>query len=776
MPFDQLNDAEEPTSLVGNGCGGGSDGTFMEYDEDGSLALARALGAVSTCVPPGSDVAKNPCPAGTLNGSWYLQLTPTGPHTLIEIRGPMRIEVASPKLRVSGDIYVRKPISISGPVEIGKPITDSPLLFGKNWYPQFPIDQYAWYFRSLGVTYQKGKLVFKFERNLWNKITQDFIGQENSGKDNGFMELECLEANVFNHPALPQPTIRLTGTAQIGGVTYEAVATKTSTLYRGCAVEVDLMTNRAFPMSVTTVDNTAINYASIYRTAGIECALTVDRTNLPEDSDLTTTELQAALSTNRGQPVPNDDTWRLWLFVGSRQGSILGLMFDDIEPFREGTAGFFDPELGDIPILSESARNKKIGEVPAAFLRTLVHETGHAFNLFHPKHDVHVVPIGTTVMNQTGDVMSFASETNTFPENITFSFDEHNRTSLIHSPDPQVRPGWKRFGFGHGRLSGIADPTDAAGFLRDDPSIADLELSIIVPNVVFRGEFITAQFVLTNKGTQPRRVTSAINLSSGDLRLLLKPPSEELNDVRDVIIACSDRPITTLEPGESLRNSAQIFYTNYGFTFRQTGRFYLSAELSIGDALGCVTRSGAAAIVVRAPATPEEEDIARLSLEPGVGRAFAFGDFGTDKDARAKLEELADKYGHTETGAAAALTLANANSRDLRDLYSGEILRSADHQEAEARFNAVTSSSMATQDPAKLVNLATAVAAPTESNAPVLDLTADYLAQTAPPAMTADTGLGLTQPRRARGRRASQANADALDMLSDIRRSFVQRK
>lgn len=387
MPFDQLNDAEEPTSLVGNGCGGGSDGTFMEYDEDGSLALARALGAVSTCVPPGSDVAKNPCPAGTLNGSWYLQLTPTGPHTLIEIRGPMRIEVASPKLRVSGDIYVRKPISISGPVEIGKPITDSPLLFGKNWYPQFPIDQYAWYFRSLGVTYQKGKLVFKFERNLWNKITQDFIGQENSGKDNGFMELECLEANVFNHPALPQPTIRLTGTAQIGGVTYEAVATKTSTLYRGCAVEVDLMTNRAFPMSVTTVDNTAINYASIYRTAGIECALTVDRTNLPEDSDLTTTELQAALSTNRGQPVPNDDTWRLWLFVGSRQGSILGLMFDDIEPFREGTAGFFDPELGDIPILSESARNKKIGEVPAAFLRTLVHETGHAFNLFHPKQD-----------------------------------------------------------------------------------------------------------------------------------------------------------------------------------------------------------------------------------------------------------------------------------------------------------------------------------------------------------------------------------------------------
>ena len=125
----------------------------MEYDEDGSLAMARALAAIATDTAP-LDVAKKPCPVGTLNGSWYLQLTPTGPHTLMEIRGPMRIEVASPKLRISGDIYVRKPTSVTGTIEIGKPITDHPFLFGKNWYPQFPIDQYAWYFRSLGVTYK----------------------------------------------------------------------------------------------------------------------------------------------------------------------------------------------------------------------------------------------------------------------------------------------------------------------------------------------------------------------------------------------------------------------------------------------------------------------------------------------------------------------------------------------------------------------------------------------------------------------------------------------
>ncbi len=770
MTFEQHSDVEN--GLVGNCCGLAGENSFMEYDEDGSLALARALGAIAADTTASHDVAKKPCAVGTLNGSWYLQLTPTGPHTLMEIRGPMRIEVAAPKLRISGDIYVRKPISVSGPIEIGKPITDRPFLFGKNWYPQFPINQYAWYFRSLGVTYQKGKLVFKFERSLWNKTTQAFISQENNGKDNGFMELECLEANVFNHSSLPQPTMRMTGTAQIGGVKYDAVATKTSGFYRGCAVEVDVMTNRAFPTSVTMIDNTVINYTSVYRTAGIDCAVSVDQTNLPEDIDLTTTELQTALATNQRPADPNDDTWRLWLFVGSGQGDILGLMFDDVEPFRQGTAGFFDPELGDLSILAPSARNKKIGEVPEAFLRTLLHESGHAFNLFHPKHDVHVVPIGTTIMNQTGDVMRFATEINTFPGNITFAFDEHNRTSLIHSPDPQVRPGWKRFGEGHGSLTGITVPTDAIGFLQNEPAVEGLELSLIVPDVVFRGQFVTAQFVLTNTGNQAREVTAALNLSQGDLRLLLKPPSEELNDVRDVILACSDRPLTTLAPGESLRGSGQIFYTNYGFTFRQTGRFYVSADLTVGDALGSVVQSKPATIVVRSPATPEEEEIALLSMDPGVGRAFAFGDFGMDHNAKNKLEVLADKFGHTETGAAAALTLANSHSRDLRDLYSGTILRSADSQAAEDRFNeVVTSARVATDSPEKLVNLATAVAAPTESNAPVLDLMADYLSQGA-----TNKDMALADAAGTAGSAIQTEQADALDMLSNIRRSFVQGK
>ena len=99
---------------------------------------------------------------------------------------------------------------------------------------------------------------------------------------------------------------------------------------------------------------------------------------------------------------------------------------------------------------------------------------------------------------------------------------------------------------------------DAVGFLRTSQCPGDITLELKIAENVFRGQFVTAQFVVTNQGTEPRKITSAINLSQGDLRLLLTPPAGELYDVRDVIIACADRPFLTLGSGQSISGSAQI--------------------------------------------------------------------------------------------------------------------------------------------------------------------------------------------------------------------------
>lgn len=712
-------EAEFPLFGGGGPCG---DEDALEYDEDGSLALGRALRDMDGDEGGDSPSArKKACPVGDLDGSWYLQLTPRGPHLLTQIRGPLRIEVARPRLRISGDIYVRKPSRASN-LEVLRPITDRPLFFGRRWYPQLPTNEYSWYFRSLGVSYNSGKLVFKFERRLWNRTRSEFINQSSNGSDTGFMEFRCVAGNMTSHELLPQATLQLNGTANIGGTTYDAVATKTSPFYRGCAVEVDAMTGRSFPLSATTVNGSAISFESIYRTAGWDCAVTVDQTALADDDELSTTELQTALANNR-RPATSPDAWRLWLLVGSSQGGLFGLMFDDIEPFREGTAGFYDGELGDDPLIAPHARNKKLGEVPEAFLRTLVHEAGHAFNLFHPKHDVHAVPVGTTLMNQTGDVMGFATTSNPYPGNITFAFDDHNRTSLIHSPDPQVAPGWKRFGWGHGSLSsGIAEPVDASGFLRDEAEAEGLKLELVIPDTIFRGQFVAARFVVTNTGGAPRAITAAINLSQGDLRLLVTPPTDELNDVRDVVIACGDRPMTVLEPGESLTGMGQIFYTNVGFTFRHTGRYVVSAELDIGDDSGEILRSAPVVVLVRAPGDEREEEVARLTLTLGVGRAFALGDYGMDEGAKADLERLANEFGDTETGIAAGLVLANSSASGVRDLYSGDYVRHADSEQADAHFDRAAQAASG-----DLVRLAAAVVAPTAAQAPLLDMAEKHL-------------------------------------------------
>ena len=747
------------------GCAGGPE--WLEFDEDGSLALARSLleGDTDDGIARRRD-GPAPCALGDLNGSWYVQLTPQGPHALAEIRGPLRIEVSPPKLRVSGDIYVRKP-GAAVEIEVLRPITERPLLFGKRWYPHLPITEYSWYFRSLGASYKNGKLVFKFERRLWNRTKSEFIDQANNGSDLGVMQFDCVAGNMITHELLPQPALKLTGTAQVGGETYQAVATKTSSFYRGCAVEVDVMSGRNFPMSAATINGATISFESIYRTAGWDCAVAIDQTNLPNDAELTNVELQAALSSNRRPPSARD-AWRLWLLVGSGQGGLFGLMFDDIEPFREGTAGFFDPTLGSDVLIAPHARDKKLGEVPEAFLRTLVHEAGHAFNLFHPKHDVHHVPIGTTIMNQTGDVIGLATEANPYPNNITFAFDEHNRTSLIHSPDPQVAPGWKRFGWGHGDLgNGVAEPVDALGYLRDQQLADGLELALLLPETAFRGQFVTAGFVVTNRSDAPRRISSALNLSQGDLRLLVTPPGEELGDVRDVIIGCGDRPLTVLEPGASITGSGQIFYTNVGFTFRNTGRYIVSAEFDPGDGSGAVLRSAPAVIVIRSPRDDAEEQIARLSLTLGVGRAFAFGDFGTDTDARDNLEALAAQFPASENGMAAGLVLANSYASGLRDLYSGKPLRAVDKKSAGAAFDGAASEALK-QNGSKLVELATAVCAPTAGDAPVLKMADAFLRGDG---LAADDAAPA---RRGRGKkqRPKRQHAQALDLLANVRQSL----
>lgn len=698
-------------------------GDVLHFGEDGELFTPveprpeLRPGALTTIT--------GPCALDVLDGSWLIEVER---RTVIQplVRGPLRIEVGPSSLRVSGDMYTHR---VFGPIEpevVIAPVTgritgdvrdegadaaaagdvdDFGVLFPvpRPWYPSFPNAQYSWYFRSNGATYANGVLTVQIVRHLWNKATQEF-----SGTDTGTLTLSCRRSLISVRRS-PQV---MTGTLVIGGRTSQVTATKTSSLYRGCRIEVDAMVNRSFPASAVAGSGATVTLRSVYGTAGWDVTVVQDEVNIPDDASLTNVELQTLLA-GRRQPATGD-AWRLWLMIGSAQGGLFGVMFDDDTVPREGAVGFADATLGSDANIAAGARNQPLNNVPAAFLRTLIHEAGHAFNLFHPKHDVHLPGIGTEIMNQTGDVMGFATTTNTYPGNATFAFSEHDRLSLIHAPDPQVKPGWKNFGWGHGSLSsGLPTPADVSGYAGDEGDVG-LELRISLPPNAFVGEYITAEVTVVNTGDAPRPVTSLLSLAEGDLVFERTRPDGKVDQVLDIVVGCGPRPMVTLQPGESVSNHVQVFFTNQGVTFTEPGRHTISALLS-ADPHTTVT-SAPVTIDVRMAASETEVSISAQTLDTGVGRAMALGDFGADTGARAALTALAEEHADTDTGAAGALVMANALAREFTDLLGGDSGRGASVDDAQHYLDLA----MKGRSAERCAELAVTVASPTEKDAPVV--------------------------------------------------------
>lgn len=654
----------------------------------------------------------SPCSLQDLNGSWYIQIQRKPPAPVSPwVRGPMRIEVLEDNLRISGDIYVKA--TVFPPVDHGQqgiPISmkEDALVIKDHWYPQLKPIEYRWYFRSTSDAYTAGgQLRFEFTRHLWNTITEEF-----TGTDAGWMKMKCKASPVV-FPKRRKLTLK--GEAMIGGVRYNVIAIKTSPYYRGCLVEGDIMINRNWPVTATSCDGTeTFDFTGVYRAAGMDFQHFISDLSVPEDPVLTTVELETLLATHRS--VPSKHIWRLWLFAGSRMDGTLGLMFDDTPPYREGAVGFYDPTLSSDPIISPSAQGKKLGEVPLAFLRTLIHEAGHAFNLFHPKHDVHGIPKGTTLMNQTGDVMGFATTSNPFPCNATFAFNNHEHTSLVHSPDPQVAPGRKQFGWGHGTLfAGVPEPVDETGLHSNIPLAEELQLEIKLPHEIFRGEFIVAEVTVTNVGDTIQAVPTALNLSEGYLRIAMVDPLGKANDVRDITVICSIPQFKQLNPGESVSGQIQLFYTNDWYTFEQIGRYTIQGELDVGETLDKVIRSPAVDIFVRLPTSDRDRTLAGITIDIGVGRSFALGDFGADTKTEEKLRQAMNQFGDTVTGAACAMVLANSYARDFRNIRANRIERRKDEQKA----NRALEIALSHLDALNAGRLAIAIVAPRETAAPL---------------------------------------------------------
>ncbi len=681
----------------------------MVFDEDGFFAEEMSPFRVEST--PSRKRAKGGGALRKLKGSWFFHLRPSKGTAKDAIRGVMRLEAGPDALRVSGDVYVR-----GGSKAVPEPpvITPDPLVIGDHWYPSFPQSEYRWYFRSSGASFKK-RLFFRFVRHLWDPQAKDFVAQ-----DRGWMRLRSRKKK-FSDSKLPRPTLRMTGVARVGGKKYDVVATHTSPYYRGCLVEVDVMRGREWPAKAPDCDREKVHtLRNVFRANGVDALVVVSDLDLPDDPKLAHFELQELMKSHRSVAGPGE-RWSMWMLVGSQyqMNDALGVMFDiGSKPYREGAAVFYDSTLPRLLTIHPKIRGKPLGTMPLALLRTIAHEAGHVLNLFHPKHDEHQVAVGKTLMNQGGDLLLFATEENPYPCVAAMTFNSHNRSSLAHSCDPQVQPGWKPFGWGHGRIhGGLPQPVDARGLAAAAPAADGLALVLELPDEVVRGDYVMALLTLENRGGRRRRVSAGLRLARGDLRLRIVDAEGRHGDLRDVITVCTNRTSTEIDPGGSLVAAQQLFYTSRGLTFDRPGRYRLCAELDVGDLGGGVARSEWVEMAVRPAATRAERARERLSMDPDVGLSLALGGFGSKEGVERKLARILDRYGSTDLGRACGLTLANAYSRDLRDLRAGKVLRAADPKAAERALARAMKGARA----AHLARLADSVASPGAESEPVIE-------------------------------------------------------
>ena len=692
------------------------------YDETGDLGSVRIAASPAPLIGGRAPVTvgvhvPRPCGLGVLDGSWNINVRPRLGFLAGSLRGPMRIEASDGVLRVSGDAYFQKPTFAPVGVLDRSPFKSAGFIrhWNWNWYPHYPFKEYVWYFRSTGASYTNGELFFPFVRHLWNKSTQEFVST-----DKGWMRFPC-SSSVFTSRWFPQPTMRMNGQAMIGGQLHNITATKTSPYYRGCVVEVDLMANRNWPGNPG-----GQSFNGTFRGDGLDVRMYINQTNVPEDNSLTDAEYNTLMSTHRSiSSIGN--TWRIWTLVGSKRAgsNTFGLIFDTSGTVqREGCVSYTDATFGNSTDLEPSIRGDRLGDVPLGHLRTLVHEVGHCLNLFHPKSDDHNPDIGKTIMNQTGDVMDFATAGNLYPNNAEFGFNDHNRDSLIHAPDPQIAPGWKPFGWGHTMPDvGVPVPTDVVG-LSDAGSLGeDLSLSLDLPDSASVGEFITAKVSLSNDSPNPAQVNSSLNLADGNLSFEMRTPAGNDLVVRDVVLLCGEDSTTGLKGGGSIDGVVQLFYTNCGHTFASPGTYEVRAVYSHAPGSRDRVVSATHQLSVDAPASSDGRKLAELSMDDAVGLSFAFGDFGSVEHAAAKLKALSVDFADTDTGTAAALVLANSYARPFRDLREGVVARKSNGREVSTAIGRAMGDTRSD----RVAKIAITIASASDTEAPLLERIRDHI-------------------------------------------------
>ncbi len=434
-----------------------------------------------------------------------------------------------------------------------------------------------------------------------------------------------------------------------------------SDLFREVRVEIDMIqgTEPVEPFEDGSVRRTI---TSLMRDAGIVVASGIDRV-LPMPLGAGSRWDEQELHDFMVQHFSNFDRrqigWEIYFLIATefRDPATSGIMFDyQDNRQRQGVAVFHST------IAQHFAGRPDDLEYRREYLRTAVHELGHAFNLLHPFDPVKPGGLrrrSTSFMNYPHEFRHGSQQgSDAYWTRFGWSFDEDELRFLRHGHLEEVVMGGAPFGSG----GGVLDRTPI-GFERASARL-DYRLEIRVSpksrRAMFEfGEPVHLESVLRNLTREALPGSDTLDPVHVTTQYLIQRPNGQFHFYSPCWYRCTKDREIEMHPERRpaiYEDVSLAFDARRGFTFMEPGRYRIQAIHEINEDS---FYSNVMELFVRYP-TRELEDLVVPTFDESVQRYLCL--WGTDTIDTSKLDVL-EAFVHSRLGRSHPLYMAYAFAR-----------------------------------------------------------------------------------------------------------------